>query len=77
MTTTADYLEEAAAELRKARAANERNAGDKFMVREVREERMRIAEAFTRLAEIEAGLSLQEADNDGNAGEAELQARAS
>jgi hypothetical protein len=52
----ADYLEEAAAELRKARAANEREAGDRFTGSVVREERMRIAEAFTRLAAIEKGL---------------------
>ena len=54
------YLEEAAAELRKARDANERDAGDRFLVRQVREERMRIAEAFTRLAAIEAGLLQEE-----------------
>lgn len=52
----ADYLEEAAGELRKARAANERLVDDRFLTRQVRDERMRIADGFTRLAAIERGL---------------------
>lgn len=52
----ADYLEEAAAELRKMRQANEARSGDRFEKSAVREERMRIAEAFTRLAAIERDL---------------------
>jgi hypothetical protein len=60
-----DYLEEAAAELRKARAANERDASDRFLVRQVREERARIAEAFTCLAAIERGLLPAEMVPDG------------
>lgn len=52
----ASYLEEAAAELRKAREANERDAGDRFMQGAVRERRLGIAAAFTRLAAIERGL---------------------
>jgi hypothetical protein len=51
-----DYLEEAAAELRKLRTANEARVRDRFTEHEVRDERMRIAEAFTRLASIERGL---------------------
>jgi hypothetical protein len=52
----ADYLEEAAQILRKARDANEREAGERFMDEVVRERRMEIAAAFTRLAAIERGL---------------------
>jgi hypothetical protein len=52
----ANYLEEAAAELRKLRDANEKLVGERFMSGEVREERRRIAEGFARLAAIEKGL---------------------
>ena len=58
-----DYLEEAAAELRKARDANDKRFGvassDRFGaadLRQVHTERMAIAAAFTRLAAIERGL---------------------
>lgn len=58
-----DYLEEAAAELRKARDANDkrhaRASADRFGgldLEEARAERMEIAAAFTRLAAIERGL---------------------
>jgi hypothetical protein len=62
-----DYLEDAAAELRKARDANERRAelipslaagsmptGE--VAREVNDRRMEIAAAFTRLAECQAAM---------------------
>jgi hypothetical protein len=51
------YLEEAAEQLRKASDANERDAGDRLLKTEVRERRLEIAAAFTRLAAIERGLS--------------------
>ena len=51
-----NYLEEAAAELRKAREANERDANDRLSQGLVRERRLAIAAAFTRLAAIERGL---------------------
>lgn len=59
------YLEEAAAELRKAREANEKCAGthrswltetDVPVIVEVNDRRMELAAAFTALAAIEAGL---------------------
>lgn len=60
------YLEEAADQLRKARAANETRADLAVklkeakqptvdILREVNDRRMELAAAFTRLAEIEAG----------------------
>jgi hypothetical protein len=52
----ADYLEEAAAELRKLRAANEKDAADRFEQGNVRERRILIADRFARLAAIERGL---------------------
>lgn len=57
------YLEEAAAELRKARETNDRKAEDPdpfgrpTRAEEVRAERLRIAAGFERLAAIEAGIS--------------------
>jgi hypothetical protein len=56
------YLEAAAAELRKASEANDKHAADPDKYdratrrREAHAERMRIADAYTRLAAIEAGL---------------------
>jgi hypothetical protein len=75
----ADYLEEAAAELRKARAANDRRFKDAAAsgndvaaeLREVSAEYMRIATAFTFLAAIKQGLlppemaPVNEADQEG------------
>lgn len=61
-TTLATYLEEAAAELRKAREANDRLAADPDRFdrgsrrREAHAERIRIAAGFERLAAIEKGL---------------------
>lgn len=58
-----NYLEDAAAELRKARDANDKRfavaSSDRFGaadLRQVHEQRMAIAAAFTRLAAIERGL---------------------
>ena len=62
-----DYLNEAAAELRKARESNERrfglipslaagNLATADVLREVNDRRMDLAEGFTRLAAIERGL---------------------
>jgi hypothetical protein len=80
------YLEEAAAELRKARDANDRKAADpdRFdrasRAEAVRAERLRIAAGFERLAAIERGLppcSCHEPSTAGAEPLAELESRAS
>jgi hypothetical protein len=50
------YLEEAAVLLLKASEANERDASNRNLEEIVRDRRMEIAAAFTRLAAIERGL---------------------
>lgn len=58
MTTGAPgYLEEAAAILRKAKAANESRSGQFGTGQAVNAERLRIAEDFARLAAIERGIA--------------------
>ena len=67
-TEGSDYLNEAAAELRKARSSNEARVGIATamhsgqqpeaaqIIREVNDRRMEIAAAFTRLAECQAAM---------------------
>lgn len=57
MSTDPDYLEEAAALLRKAQAANAARSGQFGTGREVSDERLRIAEDFARLAAIQHGIA--------------------
>ena len=72
-TPEPDYLEEAAAQLRLARAANEARAGtgrswlteaDVPVLREVNDRRIRIAEGFIALAAIAEGMVTPDASYD-------------